>query len=155
FATHARAQTAPGGASTSKVAVPTELLAVTPGGITADAVGARAATTSYSARAAEQTLQSAAARVDQAWSGFLPRLTGTARYTRVSAFPPPSFGPPGLGLVVTPAPAGLVPADAPLVSSGPGALDFPLILDNYLLQANITVPISDYFLRISQNYTAA
>jgi len=34
-------------------------------------------------------------------------------------------------------------------------LAFPLVLDNWLLQATLTVPISDYFLRINQNYTAA
>ena len=31
---------------------------------------------------------------------------------------------------------------------------FPVILNNYSLQASISVPISDYFLRISRNYSA-
>ena len=121
-------------ASTTPVAVPDELLRVSPTGLTSDQVGARAGQTSYTARAAEENLRGAAARVDAAWAGFLPRLTATARYTRLSSFTPPSFGfgPPG-----TP------------------ALSIPLILNNYLLQANITVPISDYFLRVDQSYTAA
>jgi outer membrane protein TolC len=34
-------------------------------------------------------------------------------------------------------------------------VSFPPIVDNYLLQATIAVPISDYFLRITQAYSAA
>jgi outer membrane protein TolC len=114
--------------------IPDDLLKTNPSGVTADQVGARAAATSYSAKAAEESLRGAAARVDAAWVAFLPRLTGTARYTRLSDFTPPAFaaGPPG-----TP------------------PLTIPLVLNNWLLQANVTVPISDYFLRIDQNYTAA
>ena len=32
---------------------------------------------------------------------------------------------------------------------------FPIIVNNYLLQGSVVVPISDYFLRINQGYTAA
>jgi len=35
------------------------------------------------------------------------------------------------------------------------SLTFPLVLDNYLLQATLTVPLSDYLLRIDQTYSAA
>jgi len=117
--------------STAPQEVPTELLRASPNGLTAEQVGARAAATSYSAAASAEALRGAAARVDAAWAGFLPRLTGTARYTRLSSFTPPSLGGGALG-----------------------SFSFPLVLDNYLLQASIVVPISDYFLRINQAYTA-
>lgn len=138
-----RAQTAPPapaapaapttGDDTAPLPVPTELLRVQPGGLTADQVGARAARTSWSAKASQETLRGAAAQVDAAWATFLPRLSGVAKYTRLSNFTPPSF------------------------SIGGNPIPFPsfFVLDNTLLQATITVPISDYFLKIDQNYTAA
>ena len=106
---------------------PRELLEVTAGGLTAETVAARAGATSYTAAAADANLRGAAARVDAAWAAYLPRLTGSGKYTRLSNFTPPSFG----------------------------GISFPLILDNWLLAANITVPISDYFLRIGQSYSQA
>jgi outer membrane protein TolC len=161
----AEAQPAPSapptiGDETTLVPVPNELLQTSPSGLTADQVGARAVATSFTAKAYEQTLRAAAARVDQAWSAYLPRLTGTARYTRLSSFTPPSLslGPSGIYPLYTTDPPGQ-PLKLPDVFSvdpnAGGGLSFPLVLDNWLLQANITVPISDYFLRINQNYSAA
>jgi outer membrane protein TolC len=118
---------------TAPVPVPTDLVQARPGGITADQVGVRAAATSWTAKASEESLRGAAARVDQAWASFLPRLSGLAKYTRLSDFTPPPFGSFG----------------------GTAIPGIPLVLDNWLLQATINVPISDYFLRIDQNYTAA
>jgi outer membrane protein TolC len=99
-------------------------------------IGARAAQTSYSAKASEETMRSAAARVDEAWASFLPRLQLLAKYTRLSNFPQPNFFP---------------------VAAGMTGISIPpfFVLDNWLFQAGITVPISDYFLRINQNYTSA
>jgi outer membrane protein len=151
--------TAPGSASatqTSDVAlpVPTDLLQPHPGGITAVQVGARAAATSYSAKASEENLRGAAARLDEAWAGFLPRLNLLGKYTRLSNFTPPTiFSFPG-ALVVSPQPG-------PLGANNPGTgvpanFSFPFfVLDNWLFQAGISVPISDYFLRVDQNYTSA
>jgi outer membrane protein TolC len=125
-----------------------------PGGYSADAVGKRAADTSYQAQAAQQALRGAAARVDAAWVGFLPRLGTTFSYTRLSSFAPPSLG----TLIVTPDGPGPITS----ISTNPASptflaepLTFPLVLNNWLLQATLTVPISDYFLRINQSYTAA
>ncbi len=131
--------------------VPVELLRVAPNGLTAEQVGTRAAATSYSGKAADESLRAAAARVDAAWASFLPRLTGTARYTRLSDFTPPSFTGGG-ALVGTTAPDGLLPPGAPLFATRP---TFEIVPNNYLLQASIVVPISDYFLRITQAYSAA
>jgi len=140
-------------ASTAPIPVPTELMQVSPSGLTSEQVGPRAAQTSYSAKAAQENLRGAAARVDAAWAQFLPRLTGTARYTRLSGYTVPSAG----TIVATNAPPGPINPLAlpPMTGFQAVALAFPIVLDNWLLQANITVPISDYFLRINQNYTAA
>ncbi len=71
-------------ASTTPVTVPTELLKPTEGGLTAEQTAKRAGQTSYQAKAADENLRGAAARVDAAWVAFLPRLTGTGSYTRLS-----------------------------------------------------------------------
>lgn len=122
--------------------VPTDLVRAHAGGLTSDAVGARAATTSWNARASQETVRGAAARVDEAWASFLPRLSGIAKYTYLSPFTPPSlvfpFTNPATGMTQ-------------VVNSG----GFPLIANNFLLQGTITVPISDYLFRIDQQYTSA
>ncbi len=118
------------------------------GGITAEAVGQRAAETSFSAKAAEEQLRAAAARVDQAWASYLPRVTGKAGYTRLSDFTPPSLGGSFVG---TPQPPG-TPNPTPTQAIG---FSIPLVLNNWTLEAQIVVPISDYFLRINKAYTAA
>jgi outer membrane protein TolC len=50
--------------------------------------------------------------------------------------------------------AGAAPTAA-CQSEFPAPFAIPLVLDNWLFQATLTIPISDYFLRIDQNYTAA
>jgi outer membrane protein len=127
-----------------------ELTRVQPGGITGDQVGVRAADTSWDAKASVETLHGAAARADEAWASFLPRLSGIAKYTRLSNFTPPSIG--NGNVVITTSAAGAM-VDPATLQAFP--FSFPLVLDNWLLQATLTVPISDYFLRIDQNYTAA
>jgi outer membrane protein TolC len=154
---------APGAATkaaddTAPLAVPEDLLKLQPGGLTADQAGVRAGKTSWSAKASEASLRAAAATVDAAWVSFLPRLSGIAKYTRLSDFTPPSlsFYPPGLCPVVTTHGGTQVSlGDQTGLCGGSGAT-FPFFkLDNWLLQATISVPISDYFLKIDQNYTAA
>jgi outer membrane protein TolC len=122
----------------------------TPGAITAEQVAQRAATSSYQAKAAEENLAAAGARADQQWVNYLPRLGLLGRYTRLSEFTPPSISGGG-AIVGTPQPPGtLNPSPTTAV-----AFSFPLVFDNYLLQATIAVPISDYFLRIGKAYSAA
>jgi outer membrane protein TolC len=142
---------------TAQVPIPNELLQTDASGVTAEQAGARAAATSWSAKASEETMRAAAARVDEAWVAFLPRLSGLGRYTRLSNFTPPSLTSGG-SLVGT-----LLPPNTPIgpneVNGGAlialPSLSFPLVLDNWLLQGTINVPISDYFLRIDQAYTSA
>ena len=126
-------------ASTTPMPVPEDLLKAHPGGITAEQVGQRAVETSFAAKQSLETLHAAQARVDAAWASFLPRLSGSARYTRLSSFTVPDIN---LG---TPA--------APYIVKGSDI--YPLFLNNTTLQATLTVPISDYFLRINQQYTSA
>jgi outer membrane protein TolC len=150
------------GDDTTPLPVPDELTRAQPGGVTADQAGARAAQSSWSARASMENLRSASARVDEAWALFLPRLSAVGKYTRLSNFTAPSlFNVSGNILGTTAGPGGLVaPGDiasgkVPVVSI-PFNVSFPFfVLDNWLLQATISIPISDYFLRIEQNYTAA
>ncbi len=145
--------------ATAPLPVPLELVRVQSAGLTAERVGSRAATTSWSARAYAETLRGAAARVDEAWASFLPRLSGVGKYTRLSNFTPPSLTGSG-SIVASDAPANGVAISPAAFQNGtvkllPVSFSFPLVLDNWLLQATITVPISDYFLRIDQGYTAA
>ncbi|HKQ69794.1 MAG TPA: TolC family protein [Polyangiaceae bacterium] len=98
-----------------------------PGGLTADAVAKRAEATSYDVKAKRDELDAAAAGVDQALVGYFPKLSGVGRYTRLSPIDPLRFG----------------------------ELTLPFILNQYILQATLSVPISDYLLRIPQAHAAA
>jgi outer membrane protein TolC len=169
LATNAEAQTAPPPSappvtmtlhvspSAAQEPVPNELLEVTSGGLTSAKVGERAAATSYSAKAQGEAMKSAEARVDEAWAAFLPRLSGVASYERLSGFTPPSFG----ALIPPPpttAPAGCggqCVAALEQVGKEFKGVAFPVLVNNWLLQATLAVPISDYFLRITQTYSAA
>lgn len=105
------------------------------GGLTADQTAVRAMQTSYNAKAQEEAMRAAVARADAQWASYLPRLTGKASYTRLSNLTPPdiSFG----GTTFS------------------GSAISPVLLNNTVFQAMLTVPISDYFLRIGQAYSAA
>lgn len=161
-------QPIPDVASASNVS---DMTSATPGGLTADQVAQRAAQTSYQAKAAEKSVSSAEAKADAQWVNYLPRLGLTARYTRLSNFTPPSFGGGGAApapgtqvpaLVGTQVPAG-TPGGSPVNPNALGTVDTSTlfnirldpVLDNYLTQASLTIPISDYFLRIGQGYSAA
>jgi outer membrane protein TolC len=154
----------PTAADTTLAPVPNDLLQARPGGLTAEQAGARAAQTSWSARAAQETLRAAAARVDGAWAAFLPRLSAVGKYTRLSNFTPPNLFTSPFNSVGTDAKSGIIdpgtlsnnPVTGSHLYSAPLNFSFPFfVVDNWLLQATLTVPISDYLLRIDQNYSAA
>ena len=132
-----------------------DLMRIEASGLTADQVGARAAATSFQAKAQAENLKGAAARIDAAWASFLPRLSVLGRYTRLSDFTPPPFGAAQSDTfqVFTKQPG--TPTNLnQLVAAPVTGLSIPLVLNTWLLQGTINVPISDYFLRIDQNYTA-
>lgn len=142
---------APAMINAEPVAVPEELLRISPGGLTSDQVGARAASTSFTVRQYEESLRAAAARVDQSWQGFLPKLRASGALYWVDISNPPSLG----TVVVDTAGPGAIGATQ--VAGGKlraVPLALPTTLGSYLLQATIIVPISDYFLRLGQAHAA-
>jgi outer membrane protein TolC len=133
--------------------VPTELVQAQPNGLTSDQAGIRTATTSWNAKASEENLRSAEARVDAAWAAFLPRLSGRFEYERLSEFTPPQIQLVALSPSDQQMLASLLPpAVTKALTSGFG---FPLVFNNWTLQGTLTVPISDYFFSINQRYTSA
>jgi len=117
--------------------------------LTAESAADRAVQASYDVAAARSTERAAQAGVDQASDAFLPRVGVSATYTRLSDFTPSPLFP--FGIVATNAPAGTV--SPPSVSSGP--VSIVPILDMYALDATLTVPITDYFLRLPRGLEAA
>jgi outer membrane protein TolC len=100
-----------------------------------------------SARQAE--LEAAAADVDRAMAAYLPRLTLTGRYTRLSKTDSSSAE----SIVAAPgAPAGPIAPGTPLVNV---PLQFRTLQNQYTVQANLTVPLSDYFFRIRDAHGTA
>jgi outer membrane protein TolC len=119
------------------------------GGLTSEQVAARASATSFDVRARRAEVLEAAAEVDRAASGYIPRLTATARYTRVSD----ESGDSNVSVVAAPtAGPGVIPAGTPLVNV---PLEFPTIQNQYSFQAGLVVPLSDYFTRIGPSHSAA
>ena len=133
--------------------VPSEELpdvARVPGGWTAETVGARASKTSFDVAAKEASLRAAEARVASAVVAFFPRLSGLGSYTRYQDLAQPSLG--TLVEPTTPVAPGPIGPATPL-SAVPLAFKVPL--NYWLFQATLTVPLSDYVLRLSQQHAAA
>lgn len=120
-----------------------------PGGLTADEVARRSVATSTELKAARLETGAADSRLHGARARWAPLLNLSARYARYSPYEQPVLGP----FVAAPGtPPGPVPAGTPLVNA-PGT--FPAFVNNYNLQAQVIVPISDYVFRVSQGVTAA
>jgi outer membrane protein TolC len=143
---------APPDVATTAMVVPDDLLHLAPGGLTSDQVGRRAAATSFTVKQNEESLKAAAARVDESWQAFLPKLrvSGALYLTDIT-------NPPSLGTVVIDkaGPGTVTPIEVSGGKLSAISLALPSTLGAYLLQATISVPISDYFLRIGQNHAAA
>jgi outer membrane protein TolC len=143
-------------------------LAPQPGGLTPDEAARIALRTRYSIRSRQAELRAAAARVDQALVNFFPRVSVTAGYTRLSpvenqlgAGSGGLVGAANTGPLLTgPCPPGLPAGASCVVDSkgtpvGAASFSFPVLLNSYSIVASLSVPISDYVLRISQGYAAA
>jgi len=105
-------------------------------GLTADEAARRALLNNVDVTGKQKSLAAADAQRDEAKSRFYPKLDLTARYTRLSSITAPSFAiPDGMG--------------------GSYAFGFPVYLNNYNLQATLSVPISDYVLRLSNTMASA
>ncbi|MCB9704071.1 MAG: TolC family protein [Myxococcales bacterium] len=133
------------------------VVALTPvaGGLTSDEVAKDALRSAPSIGLRTAELQQAAARVDKTMVAYLPSLTGTASYTRLSKVNVDLGGGgsivgamnPG-PLVVAPCPGGVgqcvVDSGGVPVGAAPFAFSFPL--NSFSLQAQLAIPISDYIL---------
>lgn len=117
------------------------------GGLTAEVAARRAIATSFSARAAQATATAASARQEGAKLDYIPQTTLIARYTRISPYTNPLVSG---GVETTAAPGTVNPA---VVASEPTR--YPVFENQYLLQANVTVPLTDYIFKIRRSYSAA
>jgi outer membrane protein TolC len=140
---------ASGAAATPPAAIEAQLTALIgrPGGLTADQAASRAKATSYDVRARKADADAAQSTVDQANAAYVPRLKGTASYQRTSPvslnfpFPPTSVvGPDGKTVIGT---------------TQTSVLNFAYPVDNWNLQADADVPLSDYVLKIAKQRAAA
>jgi len=118
-------------------------------GLTANEVAERAVKSSAQIQAKRRSIESADAQVEQAKAGFYPALNLSARYTRLS-----KIDVPNLGVLAAPAnqQPGLIGMNDQLVAI---PLSFPIILNNYVMQAQLNVPLSDYVLRTSRAVSGA
>lgn len=148
-----------------------EALAPVPSGLTANQVAARAVASSDTIAVKQAELRAAAAQVDEAIASFLPQLTLSATYTRLSDLNNSLSGSGGLvgaqnagGLFAEPcdrdgdgvtAPGELCVVDSGGANAGVFSLDIPTVLNNYALKARLGVPFSDYVLRLSQSISAS
>jgi len=112
---------------------------------------------SHLVRARLAELDAARARVDQTTAQFFPRLALKASYTRLSKVDSSIGGGAIVGaanpgpITVGPCPGGVgqCALDSKGLPIGAQALSFPSLQDIYALNATLTVPLSDYLLRLS------
>jgi outer membrane protein TolC len=107
----------------------------TPGGLTAEGAAQRALRSSYAVEAARQGLLAAQAQQAETGRAMIPNVALSARYTRLSEYPPATF-------------------TNPFNPSMPIQIQ-PAILDQYALRASVTIPLTDIPLRLLQFYRAA
>src|ERR1051325_9915383 len=90
----APAQQAPAGTSPTPQGVANLAKQITPGqGLTSDEAARRAVTTSYDVRAGRDDVAASQAAVSTAKAGYIPKLQGIARYTRLSDIGPQQLAP--------------------------------------------------------------
>lgn len=143
-----------------------EALAVQPGGLTSDEVAVEAVVTSPFIEVKRAELMRTAATVDETISRFAPDVSGTASYTRISQAPI-EFGSGGASLgALNEGPVGVGPCPGnpgqncvvdsmgmPVIATEFGSIEVPL--NNWSLQASLSVPFSDYALRLMPAYRGA
>ncbi|MGE5784883.1 MAG: TolC family protein, partial [Myxococcales bacterium] len=133
-------------------------------GLTAKMVAKRAVASSHTIEAKNAELRAAAARVDSAMYQFLPRVALKASYSRLSRVKVGLGSGYSLGAATT---GPYVVSDGRLgyymnhdnnnntpdafIEVKGGNISFPIIVDNYSLSATLSVPLSDYVLRMSDS----
>jgi outer membrane protein len=124
----------PGGQTAPPAAIEARLTALIgrPGGLTSAQAAERARATSYDVRARKAEYEAAESIVNQATLAYVPRIKGTASYTRTS---PVS--------IVFPLPNVAVP------------LTFAYPENNGNFQVDVDIPLSDYVLKIAKQHAGA
>lgn len=134
-----------------------EAFAPQPGGLTAKKVAERAVASSHTIEAKNAELRAAAAKVDSSMYQFLPRLSLKAAYTRLSPVTASLGGGNSVGaanqgpLHVDPATGNVVDSGDTPVAAVYSAFRLKSINDNYSLGASLSIPLSDYVLRLSDS----
>jgi len=118
--------------------------------LTAAVVAERAVATSESVASARADVQAARASETESEEKFLPKLTLSGSYTRLSEITPPSLG---INLAAAPTlPVGPIPAGAQLENV---SLHLVTPVNQFSFDAGIVIPISDYLLRLTQEHSSA
>lgn len=125
-------------------------------GLTAKEVARRAVASSHTIEVKNAELRSAAAKVDSSMYQFLPRLGFKAGYTRLSPVSVSLGGgntlvTRGSGPVRVGANGGIETTDGSPVVAAYTGFNLKSINDNFSLGASLSVPISDYVLRMSDS----
>ena len=138
-----------------------EALAAQPAGLRAVDVAKRADTSSPEIRAKQQAIEAAAAKMDEAAALYIPQVSFTGRYARLSSQGEANLSssgsivgttlPPGKPLPIQCPPGATHPSQCFVPAAGV-KMSFPVLLNIWTLQATVGVPLSDYVLRISQNH---
>jgi outer membrane protein TolC len=126
---------------------PTVALTGKPGGLTADQVAKKASATSLAAEQKRFEVEAAAANLDRAVYDFIPRLSGSASYFRLSKVDGGSLG----NLVVAQNPGPVMPGQ-PLAAV---PLQFESLQNATTFSASLTVQLSDYAFRLFQSRDGA
>ncbi len=126
------------------------------GALTADEVARRSIEQSARLEAKREAVRGVEAQREATLARFYPKLTGTARYTRLSEITMPPFGatPPGVNPVYATT-EGPVTAATQLFSAASPGTTFPVFLNNWEFKASLAIPLSDYVFRLSTALTGA
>lgn len=126
-------------------------------GLTSDEVAKRSVANSKQLLAKQREVAAASSAIDKAQSGYLPRFTAQARYTRLSAIDMPQLSLFGDAALVF-APGDAAPGEVQVDQLSSGTIPsfaFPVFLNQYALTATLEIPLSDYVLRVSNTIDAA
>jgi outer membrane protein TolC len=128
---------------------PAAALTGKPGGLTAEQVAKKATATSFVTEQKRQEVVVAAANLDKALYDFVPRLSGSASYFRLSKVESAPLG----NLVVAPgaAPGPIGPGQT--LVAAPVAFDS--LQNSTTFTASLSVPLSDYVFRLFQQRAGA
>ncbi len=121
-----------------------------PGGLRVADVVRAVLDTSHDRAARVAEVAAARAQIDRVTMAFVPRVTLSASYTRLSPIDAPR-----LGVLVAPGDqtaSGLLAPGSPLVAV---PLSFPVILDQTQVRAQLAIPVTDYFFRVMPGREAA